>query len=1288
MGGPLPPRLAAAALLLLGPAAAAAPATPDHARRVLQAKPAVDPANSCRWPHDGECDEPLHCAAGTDSADCAEQNAEAASVLSTAPAEITLRGLCHEELNGAYARMPDLLNGKAHWAQAACRSGCIGGVGQLYWTDSSAVGGGSWLIDDDLDGNHGGYRALTLSTAAAPPDAAGWREFCGTVLGCGSAGFCDGHWGPRVVTVEESFMSSSCGALATAALELPACIAAAADLAAAAAPTAGGGSCAVVLPAGGAAPGPATCPLLCAEPLLAAQARCGAEPAVFAAAAPIGLLTACAAAASAVVAGAARTMAVDLDGSCYEQLGGAYTLLPLPRNGAPQWVGATGAGLYWDPSYRSVGLPLVQTWVLGEDNLRYNGPAEGLPLGAAPWIEICQESHGASYDVGFSVRGTVTLEPAAPAPGECAADLGALAQALPAACCGAKDGASCGASAAPAACEVDCAAAWAPFAARCPAAAAGLPKALRKFFGGACASAGAALAALPQATKTAAAGGHVDFTFVTAGGVHYVCDARAAEVHARIVIYVLPPGTDAVGEAVAQLTLDGRGMGLAFTARGSGQYTLGVVFRRGGGAVIASVAAVGTELKRARALDASGAPRALTVACYFKVCQLAYDNAGLRDGDGSAATVRLDAAMATAYAVEVALAPGEAGGVQVSATFFDSAAAAGAAGFPATLAGPLGAWRATPRGHSSIFAHAGCAEGDYVCMAEGGNPFGRFRAYAGGKFGARLTGTWVAAAAGPVLLELAMNCDVPVYGDIGYDGCEFDSGILTDGSVRCREHGRESAGVLPGHGDGTYGSDCAAALTLAVTAGAYFEPAAAAGGGGLVAGPATREAELEVGRAELEAVAATMFAASPGGFAAPPTLEEMLVGGTEAGALLATMFTREQQPHLAFPLDFEGLAPSKPGGQDEKGGGRRRQLQSEGPKSQGEVVFSGVRVSLKANAPTELEAQSAVMGLVAMSSGGGRRLQSEVAGLPVGAACVGPAKTAQAEFGKAEIEALVADMFADRVGGAETAYATSSGGRRRQQSTGPHSQGEATHVFRPSLQCITAAEAATHDDSEAAEGGGRRLQSAGPGSQGEVARVFRPTLEEMLVVGSPEQACLAGIFVAEQQPHRTSLVGVEPLLAASGGGANGNPSCWSGAYTAARCCDTSNGLAGDATCWAGAYDFAFCCGGGHRRAQSHEPASQGELAAGVRLTLRATAPTPAEAEARPAAAGCSLPSAHVSFQPLGTSNLMSWSEVGALAGCARGDVCRPLGPPPPHEQRRVLLAPNDLARTVQQQRAG
>ena len=39
----------------------------------------------------------------------------------------------------------------------------------------------------------------------------------------------------------------------------------------------------------------------------------------------------------------------------------------------------------------------------------------------------------------------------------------------------------------------------------------------------------------------------------------------------------------------------------------------------------------------------------------------------------------------------------------------------------------------------------------------------------------------------------------------------------------------------------------------------------------------------------------------------------------------------------------------------------------------------------------------------------------------------------------------------------------------------------------------------------------------------------------------------------------------------------GNPECWSGEYTAHRCCDTTSGPTGDVRCWSGSFGYAFCC---------------------------------------------------------------------------------------------------------------
>ena len=83
-----------------------------------------------------------------------------------------------------------------------------------------------------------------------------------------------------------------------------------------------------------------------------------------------------------------------------------------------------------------------------------------------------------------------------------------------------------------------------------------------------------------------------------------------------------------------------------------------------------------------------------------------------------------------------------------------------------------------------------------------------------------------------------------------------------------------------------------------------------------------------LGKAELEAQAAAMFAATPPEerrLAAPPTLDEMLVGGSEAAAMLGRLFTVQQQPHVVYPLSFAPVASLDGGGSAAPGkGGRRR----------------------------------------------------------------------------------------------------------------------------------------------------------------------------------------------------------------------------------------------------------------------------------------------------------------------------------------------------------------------------
>jgi hypothetical protein len=76
----------------------------------------------------------------------------------------------------------------------------------------------------------------------------------------------------------------------------------------------------------------------------------------------------------------------------------------------------------------------------------------------------------------------------------------------------------------------------------------------------------------------------------------------------------------------------------------------------------------------------------------------------------------------------------------------------------------------------------------------------------------------------------------------------------------------------------------------------------------------------------------------------------MLVGGSEANALLTSMLTVQQQPHVVYPLTIEAVASDGGGG---GGGHRRRQLQGAEPEPEPESGdIAGVRASLKIKAPT------------------------------------------------------------------------------------------------------------------------------------------------------------------------------------------------------------------------------------------------------------------------------------------------------------------------------------------------
>lgn len=230
----------------------------------------------------------------------------------------------------------------------------------------------------------------------------------------------------------------------------------------------------------------------------------------------------------------------------------------------------------------------------------------------------------------------------------------------------------------------------------------------------------------------------------------------------------------------------------------------------------------------------------------------------------------------------------------------------------------------------------------------------------GGNFTRFLQGTWVAPTSGTWLVRLVINCDVPFYADVQADGCFIDD----DGTYGCQPTS-----------DGMHNARCASQLQLTVTPGAYFANQDSQAGhrrtqmGGdhldhtidthpiaPTVGTFQRTDIIVIERSTLEAQAATVWQATSADqrpTAAPPTLDEMLVSGTPANALLATMLTTEQQPHVAYPLSYVL------DGSEDDGCGRRR-LQHEGDR---------LYVTIETHAPSSADANLATQRLVSTLPG-------------------------------------------------------------------------------------------------------------------------------------------------------------------------------------------------------------------------------------------------------------------------------------------------------------------------------
>lgn len=299
-------------------------------------------------------------------------------------------------------------------------------------------------------------------------------------------------------------------------------------------------------------------------------------------------------------------------------------------------------------------------------------------------------------------------------------------------------------------------------------------------------------------------------------------------------------------------------------------------------------------MERAPEAQFDGMPHLLGVVCTWKVCSYAYDGVPAIDSDGSGFDLRITARAGRAYAFSVGL-PARESGVDVQITIYDPAASGGPSSFPVIVRGSLGQWTPTAPGHVSYPEFHGCSNNDRACWGHsiGSRSFG---IHPGGEFGSQLVGTWVSAVDRPVLVHLAMNCDVPFFADVQVSGCWIKA---SDDSFGC--HASDA-------------DECTASLSLTMTEDAYFsapemqsttsEQEYAARGAAMFAptsGQATIQHVFEVDSDELEATAlaiqqeravrGTEMFGSEHTPLAPLTVNSMLVGGSEANALLASMFT-------------------------------------------------------------------------------------------------------------------------------------------------------------------------------------------------------------------------------------------------------------------------------------------------------------------------------------------------------------------------------------------------------------
>ena len=586
-------------------------------------------------------------------------------------------------------------------------------------------------------------------------------------------------------------------------------------------------------------------------------------------------------------------------------------------------------------------------------------------------------------------------------------------------------------------------------------------------------------------------------------------------------IFLLPPGATNEKQAIATVTTGPLvDTDLAFTASATGTFTLRIEAVTGSGSIAVTGTAIGTAMERAPRLIADGLPHPLSISCYMLNCAFEYDGATMLDADGSGFDLMYPHAEAgRAYAFLIEMTGHKA--AQVTATFYQVGAAAGSTGFHPVVMGPMGEWTATPAGHDSLAELSGCSNEDRSCIqvpASFGIYPGHRPAPSKGQectgspagwtdsdgdpcdppaaepdpFPQFLTGNWVAPASGPVMLRLVLNCDIPYLADAQAPGCYSTAEALAENGYGCaytisedRQHSTKNSKCGP------------EPLRLTVTPGAYFAGGGQAGhrrvlqtGGDQLQhtgdthapslGTFQRTDRILIERANVEAQSTAAWEATPAEqrvSAAPPSLEEMLVSGSEANTLLNSMFTVEQEPYVVYPLDFH-----IDGGKDKGNGSGHRRLQKQGDH---------LTVVIETHAPSPFNADQAEQRLIdglpgsRLSEGRRRRVQ------------VGADQSQNAD-------GLVCGL------GSTDAGCTASGQTKRQ-------------ITLVVAQDDIEAQAAALWQSEQTSGG-RRLQMSGDQLTHPIDS-HAPTLGEMLISDTPANDLLSRIFVQEQQPQVAFPIG-------------------------------------------------------------------------------------------------------------------------------------------------------------------